>query len=91
MGDMLPSESRLPITDEEVIETLYRMLIAGGRHEAASLLRKCRARFEETGYDNWNGGTHSITLYVHPHPMISIEFVGFIMTSASEGRFYLSL
>jgi hypothetical protein len=68
MGDMLPSESRLPRTDEEVIETLYRMLIAGGRHEAASLLRKCRARFEETGNDSWNGGTRSITLYVQVAP-----------------------
>jgi len=44
------------------------MLIAGGWHEAASLLRKCRARFEETGYDNWNGGPHSITFYVQVAP-----------------------
>jgi hypothetical protein len=65
---MEPSKSRLPIGDEEIIETVHRMLIAAGRHEAASLLQKSRVRFEETGYDNWNGGTYSITLYVQVAP-----------------------
>jgi hypothetical protein len=65
---MLPSTSRLPVSDEEIIETVHRMLSAGEKHEAASLLRKCRARFEQTGYDNWDGGTYTITLYIQVAP-----------------------
>jgi hypothetical protein len=65
---MEKSNSHLPVTDEEIVETLHRMLSAGEQYEAASLLRKSRTRFEETGYDNWNGGTYSITLYVQVAP-----------------------
>lgn len=65
---MEPSKSSLPVGDEEIIETVHRMLIAAGRHESASLLQKSRVRFEESGYDNWNGGTYSITLYVQVAP-----------------------
>jgi len=65
---MEKSNSHLPVTDEEIVETLHRMLTAGEQYEAASLLRKSRTRFEETGYDNWNGGTYSITLYVQVAP-----------------------
>jgi len=65
---MEKSNSHLPVTDEEIVETLHRMLTAGEQYEAASLLRKSRTRFKETGYDNWNGGTYSITLYVQVAP-----------------------
>jgi hypothetical protein len=53
-----------PVDDEAVIDTLARMHAAAGEAEAASLLRTSRCRFEETGYDNWNGGTTTYTLYV---------------------------
>ena len=65
---MAKSDSHLSVSDEEIVETLHRMLNAGEKHEAATLLRKSRTRFEETGYDNWNGGTYSITLYVQVAP-----------------------
>lgn len=53
-----------PVDDEAVIETMARMLVAAGESEAASFLRSSRCRFEETGYDNWDGGTYTYTLYV---------------------------
>ena len=65
---MEPSASTLPVSDEELVETLHRMLVAAGRHEAASLLRKSRVVFEQTGYDNWDGGTYTITLYIKVSP-----------------------
>lgn len=40
------------------------MLMAEGMHEAADLLRNSTVRFEETGYDNWNGGTAIWTIYL---------------------------
>jgi hypothetical protein len=67
---MKPSDSHLSVSDEEIVETLHRMLSAARKHEAATLLRKCRVRFEETGYDNWNGGTYSITMFVQVAPEI---------------------
>jgi hypothetical protein len=65
---MEPSKLRLPVGDEEIVETVHRMLIAARQHEAAGLLQKSRVRFEETGYDNWNGGTFTFTMYVQISP-----------------------
>jgi hypothetical protein len=65
---MAESQSHLPVSDEEIVHTLRRMLNAGGKYEAASLLQKCNARFVEGDYDNWNGGTYSITLYIQVAP-----------------------
>lgn len=53
-----------PVDDEAVIDTVARMHAAAGEAEAAGLLRTSRCRFEETDYDNWNGGTTTYTLYV---------------------------
>jgi hypothetical protein len=53
-----------PVDDEAVLDTVIRMLSASGESEAAGLLRSSRSRFEETGYDNWDGGTYTYTLYV---------------------------
>jgi AbiJ N-terminal domain 3/Abortive infection C-terminus len=54
----------LTVSDEEVFETILRMLRSSGNSEAASLLGESRWRFEQTGYDNWNGGTWIYKLYV---------------------------
>ena len=62
------SNAKLAATDEEIIETVLRMLKSSGMTEAASLLRTARWRFEETGYDNWNGGTWTFTLYIEIAP-----------------------
>jgi uncharacterized protein (DUF4415 family) len=52
------------VDDEAIIETVARMHAAAGETEAAALLRSSRCRFEETGYDNWDGGTYTYTLYI---------------------------
>src|SRR5580692_3400336 len=54
----------LAVSDEDVVETILRMLRSSDNSEAASLLRTSRWRFEQTGYDNWNGGTWTYTLYL---------------------------
>jgi hypothetical protein len=46
------------------------MLRSSDNSEAASLLRTSRWRFEQTGYDNWNGGTWTYTLYLEIAPEI---------------------
>src|ERR1035437_292129 len=65
---MQPSNCGLAVQDEEIVETLIRMLIAGDHLEAASLLKRCHVRFEQTDYDNWNGGTLTYTLFVQVSP-----------------------
>jgi hypothetical protein len=57
-------KSGLSVSDEEVLETVVRMLNAAAEVEAATLVRAARCRFEQTGYDNWNGGTHIYTLFI---------------------------
>lgn len=52
------------VDDEEILETVARMLRAGGAVEAAALLRASRSRFELTGRDNWDGGTNTYTLTI---------------------------
>ncbi len=64
----MTSSCHLSVSDEDLIETIVRMLNTKANYEAATLLRRCRARFEETGYDNWNGGTYTFTLYVQVSP-----------------------
>lgn len=53
-----------PVDDEDVIETVLRMLRAEGETRAVAILRTSRCRFEQTGYDNLDGGTNIYTLYV---------------------------
>src|SRR5216683_6088398 len=62
------SSAGVTVSDEEIVETILRMLRSSGSVEAASLLRTGRWRFEQTGYDNWNGGTWTYTLYVEIAP-----------------------
>ena len=42
----------LPIADDQIIETVVRLLRASGEAEAAAILRTSHCRFEQTGYDN---------------------------------------
>jgi hypothetical protein len=62
------SQSGLSVPDEEILETVMRMLNSAGDAEAASLVRTGRCRFEQTGYDNWDGGTHIYTLFIEIAP-----------------------
>ncbi|WP_186252103.1 abortive infection family protein [Burkholderia gladioli] len=42
---------------EEALATVYTLLQAEGMDEAANIVREYPGRAEQTGYDNWNGGT----------------------------------
>lgn len=42
---------------ESVLGTIHALLKAEGMGEAARVVRAYPARVEQTGYDNWNGGT----------------------------------
>lgn len=42
---------------EETLATVYTLLHAEGMDEAANIVREYPGRAEQTGYDNWNGGT----------------------------------
>lgn len=44
---------------DETLATTYSLLIADGLEEAANLLRRHPATAQQTGYDNWNGGTET--------------------------------
>lgn len=48
---------------EEVLGTVFELLSADGLDDAAEIVRVGEARAEETGYDNWNGGTALWTIY----------------------------
>lgn len=48
-----------------ILATVSDILEAEGLMQAASILKVADARFEQTGYDNWNGGTDLYTLYLH--------------------------
>jgi hypothetical protein len=49
---------------ESILATTVEMLVADGSMDAAALLRSADPQIEETGYDNWNGGTTIWTLYL---------------------------
>lgn len=44
-------------TIEQTLATVHALLHAEGMSEAATIVRSYPARVEQTGYDNWNGGT----------------------------------
>lgn len=54
--------------DEALLATVEAMLAAEGMAEAAELLREADADVVETGYDNWNGGTHLYTVFLSINP-----------------------
>jgi hypothetical protein len=53
---------------ELYLATACDMLLAEGMNEAADILRKSTPRIDETGYDNWNGGTAIWTIYLLIEP-----------------------
>lgn len=46
----------------KIVGALGRVLSEEGRSEVASLISEAKVGFEETSYDNWNGGTYGYTL-----------------------------
>lgn len=53
---------------ESYLSTAAELLLAEGMSEAADVLRRSTPRVEETGYDNWNGGTAIWTIYLRMEP-----------------------
>lgn len=53
---------------ENVLGTVHALLEAEGMGEAAGIVRAYPARAEQTGYDNWNGGTELWTIYFDVPP-----------------------
>lgn len=53
---------------EVYLSTAARMLDAEGMSEASSLLRSAHVVVEETGFDNWNGGTRVWTVFLEVSP-----------------------
>ncbi|MBO1536743.1 abortive infection family protein [Pseudomonas sp. OA65] len=43
---------------EQILATVHTLLRAEGMSEAAAIVREYPAHIEQTGYDNWNGGTN---------------------------------
>lgn len=61
---------------ELYLGTASEMLEADGLVEAAEILRISEPKVEETGYDNWNGGTTIWTIYLRLEPAIFAQFSG---------------
>lgn len=53
---------------EAVLGTVHALFIAEDKIEAASLVCSYPARIEQTGFDNWNGGTEIWTIYLDLPP-----------------------
>ena len=53
---------------ELYLATVAELLVAEGLLEAAQIVRDSQPKVEETGYDNWNGGTTIWTIYLRLHP-----------------------
>ena len=81
---------------DAILATLSDLLEAGGTVRASSILKAADARFEKTGYDNWNGGTNVYTLFLHIDPaefarlapqreQIEAEITSQIKTIISDG------
>lgn len=48
---------------EQLLATAHAMLQADAQHDTAKILREYSAQAEQTGYDNWNGGTEFWDIY----------------------------
>ena len=49
---------------QKFLSTCTELLSADGNNEAVEIIARADARLEETGYDNWNGGTKIFTIYL---------------------------
>ncbi|HUI22450.1 MAG TPA: abortive infection family protein [Methylocella sp.] len=53
---------------DAILGTASKLLEAQGHDIAVSVLRLAQAAFEQTGYDNWDGGTDIYTLFLRIAP-----------------------
>jgi len=62
--------AKLADDPERYLATTAELLSAEGMREAADLLRTASPQAEQTGYDNWNGGTTIWTIYLQIEPHV---------------------
>lgn len=55
---------------ETYLSTVYDLLSAEGLTDVSDVLRLSSPRVEETGFDNWNGGTKIWTIYLQMAPAV---------------------
>ena len=55
---------------EAYLSTVEELLVAEGMRDASEILRIANVLPQETGYDNWNGGTTIWTIYLRLEPGI---------------------
>jgi hypothetical protein len=60
MSDEAPTA--FPLRTETVVATLTELFRNQGNQVACEVMETAKARIEETGFDNWNGGTYLFTL-----------------------------
>jgi HEPN domain-containing protein len=60
---------------DDYLSTTAALLLAEGMTEAAEVLRTSSPKVEETGYDNWNGGTRIWTVYLQLEPSVYSQLV----------------
>jgi hypothetical protein len=53
---------------DAALATAAKLVDAKDLREAATILRSSQARFEQTDFDNWNGGTNVYVLYLSVSP-----------------------
>lgn len=61
---------RLAENPDSYLAAVDEMLTAEGMNEAAGILRVAQVKVEESGYDNWNGGTTIWTIYLLVEPTV---------------------
>lgn len=57
-----------PESLERILGAVHALLVAEDMVEAANIVRNYPARAEQTGYDNWNGGTELWTVFIELPP-----------------------
>lgn len=56
------------VSDDDRLAAVMEMLASEGLNKAADIVRRAKPRVEETGFDNWNGGTHIFTVFLEIPP-----------------------
>jgi hypothetical protein len=59
---------------EPILATVHALLVAEDMADAAEVVRLYPARTEQTGYDNWNGGTEIWDVYFEVPPNVYARF-----------------
>jgi len=58
------ADQTFPYPAESVVATMSELLRIQGQRDLAEVLESANASIEETGYDNWDGGTYFYTLFL---------------------------